>query len=122
MVSAMRVSAFLAMALLSVAGCAPRAPLADEQPTFREFRPDPAPARRTARDNAVELERAPLELSPPSRGAALRSAPPPPAFAAPPPRLPDAAFSEPFTPGPITGYGLGGMQHEPGMPHNPPWN
>jgi hypothetical protein len=36
--------------------------------------------------------------------------------------LPDAAFSEPFTRGPITGYGQGGMQHEPGTPHNPPWN
>jgi hypothetical protein len=116
----MRVSTILAMALLSLAGCAPHAPLADERPTFREFQPDPAPVRR---DTAVEPERSRLEPSPPSRGAALRSAPPPPAAVAPPvQRLPDAAFREPFTPGPITGYGQGGMQHEPGMPHNPPWN
>jgi hypothetical protein len=117
----MRVSTILAMALLSLAGCAPRAPLADEQPTFREFHPDPARAPREAQDAADEPER--LDSSPPSRGAVLRSAPPPPAVTPPPvQRLPDAAFSEPFTPGPITGYGQGGMQHEPGMPHNPPWN
>jgi hypothetical protein len=48
----------------------------------------------------------------------------PPTSTAPQPaaRLPDAAFSQPFTNGPITGYGPGGMAHEPGTPSNPPWH
>jgi hypothetical protein len=119
----MRVPATLATMLFCLAGCAPAAPLADEQPTFREFRPDAASAPGTASDGMVEPERAGLEPVSPSRGVTLRSAPPPPS-AAPPPvqHLPDAAFSQPFTPGPITGYGQGGMQHEPGTPPNPPWN
>jgi hypothetical protein len=127
----MRASACLVVTLLSLAGCAPPPePLADEQPTFRQFHPDgalPPPAMGVAadygRDSGADYGGEVPEPISPSRGVVLRS-PAPPSAAVPPPveHLPDAAFSNPFTPGPITGYGVGGMQHEPGMPHNPPWN
>jgi hypothetical protein len=120
----MRVPAMLAVAMLSLAGCAPNAPLADEQPTFRQFRPDPVPPVQPEAQYDVAPERGvPLEDSSPSLGAVVRAAPPPPETTLPPiQHLPDAAFSEPFTRGPITGYGQGGMQHEPGTPPNPPYN
>jgi len=118
----MQAPAVMVVALLSLAGCVRPQPLADEKPTFREFRPDAAPVPREAGDAAFDSERDRPDSSPPSRGAVLRSAPPPAIVTPPVQHLPDAAFSEPFTPGPITGYGAGGMQHEPGMPHNPPWN
>jgi hypothetical protein len=119
----MRVPAMLAVAMLSLAGCAPdNAPLADEQPTFHEFHPDPVPVHREAQ-NDVAPRGVPFEDTAPSNGAVLRAVPPPPSPALPPiQHLPDAAFSQPFTSGPITGYGQGGMQHEPGTPPNPPYN
>jgi hypothetical protein len=123
----MRIPAMLAVAMLSLAGCAPNAPLADEQPTFQQFRPDPVPPVHRDAQNDVDRGRVPLEEpledTTPSSGAVIRTAPPPPTTALPPiQHLPDAAFSQPFTPGPITGYGQGGMQHEPGTPPNPPYN
>jgi hypothetical protein len=118
----MRVPATLAVALLFLAGCSPPPPLPDEQPTFREFRPDGSLHGETGTTGAPPAQTW-QEPSLPARGAVLPSRQAPPAPAPPPVQhLPDAAFSEPFTRGPITGYGQGGMQHEPGTPHNPPWN
>jgi hypothetical protein len=116
------VSALLVVALLSLAGCAPPAALTDEQPTFGEFHPDAAPARQESVLVPEQAWQEPYSSVTPARGAALPRASAPAIATQPVQHLPAAAFSEPFTSGPITGYGQGGMQHEPGTPHNPPWN
>src|SRR5258708_2149176 len=40
----------------------------------------------------------------------------------PAPAAPAGQFAAPLPSGPITGYGPGGMAHEPGTPANPPWS
>lgn len=41
---------------------------------------------------------------------------------APGPTAPQGQFSRPLNPGPVTGYGPGGMAKPPGAPSNPPFH
>lgn len=55
----------------------------------------------------------PIEGSPPTRQPYLYR---------PGPTVPSGQFSQPLNPGPVTGYGPGGLAQPPGAPSNPPFH
>jgi hypothetical protein len=107
--------------LLALGACA--APPAPSVPYYRipPGRPEPPPTPQPP--VLTEPPLTPIQPPPPlgeviapaapgdyGRGAAVTAAPPP--LAGP---------SPPSNPGPVTGYGTGGMEAMPGAPPNPPY-
>jgi len=111
------------LALLS-AGCVGElpplspAPVEAQQPVLRKAAEPPVSL--DAPSGSPSVARPPQGVTPSLSPSTLRQpfeSTPPPAYPAPAP----GQFANPPNNGPVTGYGLGGMQPMPGTPPNPPY-
>ncbi len=114
----MRQLAAIAIALF-VAGCSAAA---EENPGGSP--PAPVPARQTL-PAEPRSELPPAVSIPPGLAAATSPVSPlpprPPAYPLAAPSVPLGQIGAAPNPGPVTGYGLGGMARIPGAPANPPY-
>jgi hypothetical protein len=84
-------------------------------------------AGAAAADDNAPFKTNPGDVAPDMRTPPYLPAPPPLEKSAPPtvftpPAPPSNQYAPGLPPGPVTGYGAGGMQQAPGAPPNPPYH